>query len=131
MATTDDDLDLPTGKELNERWKQVSRAVQGEVIRKVRRGETSEDKHEAFLIAAMAKRQLSDWVMRPELILPIFVGIMALLSIVWDDFSFASALTAPLLYAAYMIWMRGNYTRAYRKSVEVLRADAGEPSSSA
>lgn len=127
----DEDLEIPTGKELNERWKQLSRGVQGEVIKKARRGETSEDKHEALLIAAMAKRQLSDWVMRPELILPIFVGIMAVLSIVWDDFSFASALTAPLLYAAYMIWMRGNYTRAYRRSVAVLRGDAGEPSSGA
>jgi hypothetical protein len=121
----DDDLDLPSGKDLTERWSRTDRAVQGDLWRRVRRGETSNDKHEALLIAAMAKQRLRDWTMRPELAVPAFVGVMFVLSLVIDGFSFSSSLVAPFGYLAYLLWMRGAYTRAYRRSVEVLRSDPG------
>lgn len=113
-------LDLPAGKELTARWVQLSRPVQGELWRKLRRGDTSEEPHEAFLIAAMARQRLHDWTMRPEIVLPVFLAVLFLMSLVIDGFSFASSLPAPLVYAAYMFWMRGTYTRSYRRSAEVL-----------
>jgi hypothetical protein len=122
----DDDLDLPSGKELTERWANTDRAVQGELWRKIRRGETSKDRHEAFLIAAMAKQRLRDWTMRPEIAVPGFAGVMYVLSLVIEGFSFSSSLIAPFGYLIYLLWMRGTYTRAYRRSVEVLRAGSAE-----
>lgn len=119
---TDEDIQLPAGKDLTERWKHMSSAVQGELWRKVRKGETSEDEHEALMIGAMAKQRLRDWTMRPEIVIPAFVGFMYVLSLVIDGFSFSSALVAPFGYLAYLLWMRGAYTRAYRRSLEVLRA---------
>jgi hypothetical protein len=121
--SSDDDVELPTGKELTDRWSNMARAVQSDLWRKVRRGETSQDKHEALLIAAMAKQRLRDWTMRPELVIPAFVGAMWVLSLAIEDFSFSSALVAPLAYSAYLLWMRGAYTRAYRRSMEVLRGE--------
>jgi hypothetical protein len=121
----DADLDLPRGKELTERWQNTDQSVQGQLWRKVRRGETSEDRNEAFLIAAMAKQRLRDWTMRPEFVIPGFVGIMYVLSLVIDGFDFRASLVTPLAYLAYLIWMRGAYTRAYRRSVEVLRGETG------
>src|SRR5687767_14966178 len=119
---TDDDIELPAGKELTERWAQMARPLQSQLWRKVRRGETSQDRHEALLIAAMARQRLRDWTMRPEIVIPAFVAVLWVLSLVMDDFSFSSALVAPLAYSAYLLWMRGAYSRAYRRSMEVLRA---------
>ena len=123
---TDDDIQLPSGKDLSERWAHMSRVVQSDLWRKVRKGETSEDEHEALLIGAMAKQRLGDWTMRPEIILPAFVALMYVLSLVIDNFSFSSALVAPFGYLVYLLWMRGAYTRAYRRSIEVLRNKRAE-----
>lgn len=106
---------------MTERWAHMSREVQGELWKKLRKGETSEDEHEALLIGAMAKQRLRDWTMRPEIVLPVFVGFMYVLSLLLPDFSFTSALVAPFGYLAYLLWMRGAYTRALRRSMEVLR----------
>ena len=121
--TTPDAVEVPTGKDFTDRWKALPTPMQGELWRKLRKGETSEDEHEALLIAGMAKQRLRDFTMRPELVLPTFIGFFVLLSVLWDEFSLQSAMTAPLLYAAYMLWMRGIYNRAYRRSIERLSRD--------
>lgn len=112
--------DLPSGKELKARWADLSRPAQGALWRKIRTGETSEDRNDAFLIAAMAKQRLRDWTMRPEIILPIFLAFLFLLSLVMENFSFESSLSTPVVYALYMLWMRSRYKRAYRRSMETL-----------
>jgi hypothetical protein len=74
----------------------------------------------------MARQRLRDWTMRPELVIPAFVAVLWVLSLVIAEFSLASALMAPIAYSAYLLWMRGAYTRAYRRSMEVLRGGVPE-----
>lgn len=97
-----------------------SRIVQGEMFRKMRRAEPGRDADEATLIAAMAQHRLRGWTMRPEIVLPAFVAFFAVLSLVLDNFSFSSALSAPLVYALYLAYMRSTYKRAYRKNIDFL-----------
>jgi hypothetical protein len=111
---------LPTGRELSRQWSELSRPVQSELFRRIRRAEPGRDAHEATLIAAMARQRLRSWTMRPEIILPAFVGFFALLSLVVDNFSFESALSAPIAYALYLFWMRSMYKRAYRHNIDFL-----------
>lgn len=124
----EEEVGLPSGQELKERLSGLSRTTQSELWRKMRRGETSGDPEEARLIAAMARERLNEWTMRPEIIIPAFVGFFLVLSLVWDDFSFTSSLTAPLIYAVYLMWLRSVHHRAFRRSKEVLRGEArGRP----
>jgi drug/metabolite transporter (DMT)-like permease len=96
------------------------------MFRKIRRAEPGRDEEEATLIAAMARHRLRGWTMRPEIILPAFVAFFGILSLVMENFSFESALSAPLVYAIYLVWMRGVYKRAYRNNIEFLE---GKPAS--
>jgi hypothetical protein len=115
--------ELPTGKDLTRRWGELSRIEQGELFRRIRRAEPGRDEHDAILIAAMAQHRLKGWTMRPEVVLPLFVAFFAVLSLVRDDFSFSSALSAPLIYALYLFWMRSVYKRAYRHNMAFLRGE--------
>lgn len=58
--------------------------------------------------------------MRPEIVLPAFVGFFAILSLVMENFSFGSALSAPIAYSLYLFWMRGMYKRAFRRNIDFL-----------
>lgn len=120
------EVELPSGADLAERWKAMSAPAQGEISRQIRKGETSENRDEAALIAALTKQRLNGWTLRPEIVLPAFIGLFFILSLVIENFSFTSSLTAPVIYAGYLIVMRKVYSRSYDKSMEVLRrSDAG------
>jgi hypothetical protein len=90
------------------------------MFRKIRRAEPGRDEGEATLIAAMAQHRLRGWTMRPEIVLPAFVAFFAVLSLVLDNFSFSSALSAPIVYALYLAWMRSVYKKAYRRNMDFL-----------
>ena len=124
--TTESPIALPEGRELSRRWRAESRIVQGEMFRKIRRAEPGRDRDEAVLVAAMARHRLRGWTMRPEIVLPAFLAFFGIMSLVVEDFSFSSALSAPIVYALYMFWMRGIYKRAYRRNIDYLE---GRPAS--
>ena len=115
------EIELPSGKDLADRWKAMSAPAQGEISRKIRKGETSDNRDEAVLIAALTKERLNGWTLRPEIVLPAFVALFFVLSLVLENFSFASSLTAPVIYAGYLVVMRTVYSRAYNRSMETLR----------
>ena len=126
--TSEGPITLPEGRELNRLWKEQSRVVQGEMFRKIRRAEPGRDEEEALLIAAMSQHRLRGWTMRLEIAVPAFIAFFAVLSLVIENFSFSSALSAPIIYGLYVAWMRGVYKKAYRRNMEVLE---GKPPSDA